>query len=226
MPGPNNIVADTENFAAGSWVQADGATVTVNTLAAPAFAGGLAGMADTLHDADGAQQCNVYNAGFSPVGGDTTSTWIASVYIKKEPAAGRYVELTLEIRENGTPIAVGISIDTTAISGSAVAANSGGPSGGTSDFGLIDVGDGVWWRAWIRQANNNTGVAYIRASVFPARTGTLGGAADSTKTGDCTIWGLNITPGSTLLTYEPDPPYAASTIPLFTQLGAQIVRGR
>lgn len=182
------------------WTQSDGLTVTSNTLAAPAFAGKYAGRADRVIDASAVLQCGLDGAFHSPIANDSSS-WTLSVYVAKDAVTTRFPLLFLNF-ENGTPITVGISLDTSA---GAVASSADFTAPNAS--GVVDV-DTIYWRFWLRHANNSTGNNAIRARFQPAHSLTHGGAGNNSAQGTVDVWGFNLTNDAAVQTYQPDPSYA------------------
>ena len=192
-----NIVTQTEAFTHADWSNF-GLTITANTDVAPAFAGINAGLADSLADVSGSQD-SVYST-YRTVPNDS-SDWITTLYVRKIFTTPTFFPEIVGQFAGGTGISFGISINLQT-GQTAKAAGESDPATHSS----VDV-DSLWWRFFMKQANNGTGNTVLRMGIFPARAATLGGGADGAVTGTITVWGANQTNGSTLLTYEPDPYY-------------------
>lgn len=197
-----NILQFTEQFDNAYWQQISSIGITANTHAAPAFAGGSAGMADTLDDANAAGQSSVYGEESSIA--DDSSDWTGSVFIRKDAVTSRFPEVLLQITGGVTAITVGVSVNT---STGAIAAS--GTNGGPTASGVVDV-DATWWRVWLRHANNSSGNTVLRLHIFPARSDVLGDPASSAVTGSIVAWGANATNTSAVQTYDPNPTYSFS----------------
>ena len=194
-----NILENTENFGASVWaITSDPApVVTLNTHAAPAFAGGLAGMADTIDDQSAAVQGFIRNETYP--GGVTTATdYCFSIYIRKTTGATTVFPTFAVQFLTGGSVFGGISIDT---QDSAGAVSTGNVSQGISSI------DATWWRAWF--VINSGPCTDFRPFLVPAASDALGGSDDGTLQGSIVVWGINVTPSSTLQAYEPSPAYAA-----------------
>lgn len=191
-----NLVTSTENLADTAVWTANSVTVTANTFAAPAFAGGSAGLADTVAD-------NSASAGGSLIGlyyditADTTS-WVGSVYIRKDATTTRWPEVFVQF-QGGPAGFVSVNTSTGAI------ANGSVPPAAS---GIVDV-DASWWRLWIRVVN--TSIDSVRMGVYPDHLDALGGATTSPPTGSVVLWGFNLTNTTTVQTYEPQPSYGGGT---------------
>jgi hypothetical protein len=195
-----NILLKTEQLNDTSeWTASDGLTVTANTNAAPDFAGASASQADRLTDASAVNQCGLDGA-YHTIANDT-SDWTYSIYVRKDTVTTRYPLLFLQF-ENGTVMTVGASFDTV-----------GGTSAAASGFtapdasGVVDA-ESLWWRCWIRHANNGTGNNAIRARIHPAHSLTLGAAGNNSAQGSIDAWGANLTNSTSVMAYEPEPYYS------------------
>lgn len=202
VPMPN-IFTYTEQFDNGVWI--GDATVTADTHAAPAFAGGSATQADTLTDPDASQR---YREQAVAKATDNTDDWIFSLYVRKDADATRFPTLEMGFAYGGTQKYRGISINTS--DGSVAAGSSGAPA----DSGSVDV-DATWWRFWMREPDNTGGNTHIRVFIYPARASVQGTGDDSSITGSFIVWGANMTQSSTLETYDPHPSYAFTTAAVF-----------
>lgn len=192
-----NLVTSTEALDdTGVWT-ANSTTVTANSQAAPAFAGGSAGMADTVADNSAAAQGNLVGT-FYTISADT-SDYIGSVFIRKDAVTDRWPEIVTNINTGVNGL---VSINT---STGAIADGSTPPAAS----GVVDV-DANWWRLWMRIANDGAGTA-IRIYVYPDHLDALGGSTTSGGTGSAVFWGFNITNDSTVQTYQPEPTYSFSS---------------
>lgn len=210
-----NIIPDTEDFSSSVWSPNDaGMVVTVNTTAAPAFAGQNAGMADKLEDTTAALVATLLNLPSFDIIVDSTS-WILSLFVKKDAITSRFPEFVLFL-SGGTSIFTGISLNTS----NGNIANSANAGVAPDDKAVVDV-DANWWRVWFKIANNGTN-NLIRAQLSPAQSETLGGSNNGTLTGDITAWGINLTNDNTLQDYQPNPfyPFTAS-FPFIAMIGAK-----
>jgi hypothetical protein len=196
-----NIILFTEQFDNSWWVKNDGATVTQDTHAAPAFAGFDAGLADTLHDAQ-AVQTSIYSP-YITIANDA-SAWTASVFMRKDAVTSRYPLMVLEF--NG-----GTGIWTAASFGTSDGSSSDFPGFPPAARGVVDVDD-TWWRMWMRQPNNNTGNVNVRMGIFPASSTVLGGSGDGGVLGTIVAWGANISNSSVVEDYIPEPFYQVPVI--------------
>lgn len=200
-----NLVTSTEELDdTGVWT-ANSTTVTANTHAAPTFAGGSAGMADTVADNSAGSQGNLVGTYYDIPA--NTADYVGSVFIRKDAVTNRWPELVMQI--NTGPIGY-VNLDT----------STGSIADGTTPAaakGIVDV-DANWWRLWLRIANDGAGTA-IRVIVYPDHLDALGGSATSAPTGSVVLWGFNITQSSTLQDYEPEPFYSfSSALPFFSRL--------
>jgi hypothetical protein len=206
-----NVLHHTEEFNHAYWTAADGLTVSANAFAAPAFAGGSAGLADTLTDPTGA------NSGIL-LGTDETipadsSDWTASLYVRKDADSARFPMFVLHL-SSGTAVFASVSFNT--VTGAIAAGVDGTPDAS----GVVDV-DSLWWRLWWRKANNGTGNNAARLYIYAAHATSLGGSGSSTPTGDLTLWGAQLENASVVGTYVPDPFYTFSV----SQTAMTSVRG-
>jgi hypothetical protein len=193
-----NVITKTEQFDDAVWAKTS-VTVTANSQAAPVFAGGSAGLADTLDDAS-AVVTGVVEWGYTGVANDS-SPWVCSVFIRKDAITSRFPVLGFQIVD-GTSVVAGISINT-----STGAVANVGDIAAPATSGVVDF-DSLWWRAWLQKPNNSSGNADIKMFLNPAYSSALGGTADSTVTGSIVAWGANLTNDATVQTYIPDPFYA------------------
>jgi hypothetical protein len=190
-----NILTNTEDLSHSDWVKEDSPTITTDQYAAPTFAGINAGRGDKLEDASGSAVCAVsQNENIT----SDTSTWVFSVFVRKDATTSRFPAFVLRMQE-GSTIEVGCQINTQT---GEIANFINAPD----DKAVVDV-DANWWRVWLKKANNGTGNTFLVARVFPAAATTLGGGFDSSLTGFIGMWGANVTNTSTLQAYEPDPFY-------------------
>lgn len=190
----SQFVTKTEELDDTAVWTANSVTVTANTHAAPAFAGGSAGLADTLADNSAVAQGNLVGL-FYTIPADTAD-YTGSVFIRKDAVTDRWPELFLDI--NTTP-AFSVSINT-----STGAFANGADAPVTS--GVVDV-DSLWWRLWLQIANDGVGTD-IRIFTYPDHLDALGGSAQSGGTGSAVYWGFNITNNTTLQDYVPEPFYS------------------
>jgi len=197
-----NLVTKTEDFSHADWSN-DTVTVTANTTAAPTFAGGSAGLADTLADNSAVVQGSLFST-YRAIANNATD-WMTSVFIRKDATTTRFPEITMQMID-GVGLYCGVQINTS----TGAIANS--LDGAPDAKGVVDF-DALWWRVWLRKANNASGNTSLRMGIFPARAGTIGGS-DSSTTGSIIAWGANQTNDSTVQTYAPDPTYSfATTLP-------------
>ena len=189
-----NLFLGTEAFHdTGVWTHND-ITVTANTHAAPAFAGGSAGLADTVADTAAGAQGFLLSVWIDiPT---NTDPYVGSIHIRKDANTTRWPEFVI-----GTDSSVNGYVNLNTSTG-AIADGSTPPAAS----GIIDV-DASWWRLWQRIANNGTGTA-LRILFFPDHLDGLGGGGQSAGTGSVILWGVNITQSSTVQPYEPEPFYA------------------
>lgn len=208
----SNIITSTEAFDDSAVWTPNSTVVTANTHAAPVLFGGSAGMADTLTDSSAVSQGNLvgtYYSGF-PV---DSSDWVGSIFMRKDAVTTRWPEFVLQFNTG----AVGfVSINT---STGATAAGSTAPAA----FGAIDF-DSLWWRLWMRVANNGTGTD-ARLIVYPDHLDALGGSGTSAGTGAVVLFGANLTNTSAVQTYEPEPFYSFATVALPWMPVTRVVAG-
>lgn len=194
----SNVLLDTENFGSANWTN-NGSTITAGAYAAPAFAGQSATAASNVEDASAAAVTNILQV-VDPVPNDA-SDWVASVFIRKDAITTAYPALVLSFI-NGTQINAYIAIDPvngllTDVSGQTAA----------DARGVIDV-DALWWRVWMRKANNASGNTAARVILYSALSDTFGGGFNSPSLRTLGAWGANLTNTSTVQTYDPNPFYA------------------
>jgi hypothetical protein len=193
-----NIAINTEDFTAG--IYGGSAIVTANTHAAPAFAGGSAGLADTLTDNSAALQMNKYQVCSKPTN-DTTS-WCFSIYVRKDSDTTRFATFSTNFEGGpGTIKARGINFNT-----ATGATNASITLGAPASHGVVDV-DANWWRIWMVDPDNATGCTQIVLGIKPAAAATLTSADDSTPVGAIVVWGYNISHDASVQAYDPHPFY-------------------
>lgn len=197
---PINIISNTEDFSGADWNQNIGLTVTTNTEDPPAFANPLAGRADKIEDPNTGGQAQLVS-NYLSIPADTSS-WIASVYIRKDAVTNRFPGFVVQLNVDGV-FGVSMNTQTGALVDLVVPA----------DEGVVDV-DANWWRVWIKVVNGGTSDA-VRVLIVPARSDTNGGPDDGTLTGFITCWGINLTNTATLQDYEPNPDYPSGALNVF-----------
>ncbi len=200
-----NVLHFTEAFDNAYWTTSN-VTVTANSTAAPAFAGGSAGLGDTITDGSASQ--GELDGTYETIANDS-STWFISLYILKDAITSRFPLFFVQMA-GGSGVFGVVSINTS----TGATANNGG---GNISQGSVDVDP--WWRVWVSVANNSSGNTVARLIVFPAYSSTLGGGADGTLTGSVIAWGANLTNAASLQTYAPDPFYSFASTPTFGLLG-------
>jgi hypothetical protein len=189
-----NILHKTESFNDAYWTAFDGLTVTANSGPAPAFAGMNATFADTLNDTTTITAASSLYGTYELIPNDG-SDWVASLHVRKDNVTTQFAAFGVQM-VNGTTIFATCSFNLAT-----------GATGGTGDAsGVIDI-DAVWWRFWMRKANNSTGNTAARMYLYPAQSATLGGVESASLLGSMTAWGANFTNTSTVQPYEPDPTY-------------------
>ena len=210
-----NLIHSTENFASSYWESDPGgvATVTVNTHAAPAFAGPSAGMADTITDDNDPSVVAAFirAAEFPgvPGGGGSPADYRLSVYIRKDAGATNFFPILAVQWLGGTGGSHGVSID---IANGDLLTADGYTAPASSEIESIDA---TWWRVKIVANSGNN--ADFWPYIYPAPGDVQGDPNDSTVTGSIVVWGINFTPASDSDTYVPDPFYSFSTTnPFFT----------
>lgn len=213
---PINIIPNTEDFSSGVWTPSGGLVVTVDTAAAPAFAGPSAGLADTIEDtAAGSVSLNLLT--YQSIPADSTA-WILSCFVKKDAVTSRFPAFLLQMNGGSGPFA-GVNLNTS----SGAVANYFNNFPALDDKGVVDV-DASWWRVWCKLSNDGTN-NQIRVFLQPCQCSTIGDVDDATLTGSIIAWGINLTNTATLQTYEPDPFYVFSTAnPFFGCITAQTLR--
>lgn len=203
-----NVALATEDLSdIAAWTPTN-SVVTVNTYPPPVFAGVNAGLADAVADVSAAAQGNIVGT-WVDIAADT-SDWVGSVYVRKDAVVDRWPDISMSMNSSGLVCSLSLNTSTGAV---------GVPNGANTPvaYGVIDV-DAYWWRVWMRLANNGLGTA-IRMAVFPSHLDAGdNGFTGSAFTGSVVLWGFNITQGSTLQAYEPNPVYTRPTnILLYTE---------
>lgn len=206
-----NILLATEDFTAAPWTTEESLIVVADTHAPPGFAGWTAGKADTLEDANAAGVGGIRQDVSVP---DDTTTYVASVYVRKHPDVVRFPAFMLEFRGAVTRSA-GIEINT------ATGAIADIPFGSTTPIasGIVDV-DSEWWRVWWTLANDGLGNNVCRLNIWPALAAGLGGSFNSASVGVLQVWGANVVASGTVGAYEANPPYTVVPMtPFLTSMG-------
>ncbi len=194
----SNILHFTEAFDNAYWTSS--VTVTPNTAAAPAIYGSGAGFGDTLADTSAVSvQGTVGTYETIP---DDSSHYFASIHVKKDAVTTRFPTILVQMTNGSGPIC-GVSFNTS--TGAIAEANGTFPA--TISKGVVDL-DANLWRVWFEMANDTSGNTQARMMVRPAQASIIGDADDVTLIASAIVGGANLTRGSALQSYQPDPPYA------------------
>lgn len=176
----DNLIPDSENLAAASWVASSGPTVVTNNASAP---DGTT-TADTLTDANASGMSYVRNTVACAA---DTLTRVASVYIPKDAVTSRFPYI--EISHPSGP-GIGIMVNTQTGAFAIV------PGGFGTMAGVANAG--THWRAWV--AVTNASISSVRMLLAPAG-GTILGTTDAAATGSCAFWGMQMEVGSVPSSY-------------------------
>ena len=173
-----NVCLRSQEVDNGSWSNEATPTITVNDATAP---DGTV-TADKIGDGDGvAAEARKQHI---TIANDST-TWTASVFIKKASAGEPVVALWLRERV-GTEQEGMLVVDP--ILGTSLA------SAGVANSGVIDYSDD-YWRAWLSVTNNSTGNTELRFYLYPAgrTSGDVSVAAVvNAATGSNHFWGAQV----------------------------------
>ena len=169
-----------------TWTQS-GVATSVNSNVAPD--GNTT--ADTITD-DNAAGFDTLDQAISIVSG--TTTYVASVYIRKDSDETRFPELNVRVQTGGTIRSAFIGLNTAT---GAIAERSGSAA---ADFYVVDAGD--YWRLVAVLTDNDTGNTEIRFRLYPA-IGTSLAVVDSGATGSIVVWGMQLEIGTFASSYIP-----------------------
>lgn len=171
-----NLITDSHSIgnAVNGW-QASGATRVQSSTAAPDL-----GTCWDITD-DFVASAEFYYQTITGLAADTVS-YTGSCYFLKDSNTSRFPGLFLITWNAGTSSVYGVTVNTS--TGEVEASTGYTPD----DIFVEDIGD--WWRVSVTGANDSQ--TEIRLYIYPALTGTSGGAPDVATIGTCTVWGAQL----------------------------------
>ncbi len=193
---------DTENLTTANWTAEEDIIRTYPNpyfVGPPYFAGGYALQPTALEDASATKAGLVKQVANIPV---DSNPYVASLLVNWSSDESAFPCLFIEFPFGAPAISCGVQLNTN----SGAVAIQPAPADPPDDYGVQIIEGTNWWRLWVKKANNGTGDG-VRLVWFPAIAGSLGGGFNSPSTKLTVAWGAQITQGSVMEYYQPNPTY-------------------